>query len=1369
MRHSTAFLSIRTEGALFPADILAQIASKTFGGVTPEAYHLDGENLNEAISRSWNRLLGVWKSFQTARAALPPGDFGTTLTREKWLYKLFQELGYGRLQSTRPFEIDGKSYPVSHLWRNVPIHLVGCGVDIDKTHVSPGIIRHQPHGMVQEFLNRSDDHLFALLSNGLRLRLLRDNASLVRRAFVEFDLESMMDGESFPDFSLLWLLCHQSRVEADRPEEFPLERWVQEARKEGVQALDRLREGVEGAIVALGAGFLEHRANEELRDALRAGRLDRQDYYRSVLRLVYRLVFLFVAEERDLLCPVERGGEGAARRRQYLTRYLPHYSLTRIRRLAERHPGSRHDDLYRMTAFVLERLGNAGSDELGLSPLGSGLFDPDTSDPLLNSHLSNHAFLDAIRALTILSDEGHGRRPISYRNLGSEELGSVYEFLLELHPDLNLEAMTFALKSAAGNERKTTGSYYTPTSLIESLLKTALDPKLDEAARQPEPEKAILGLKVCDPACGSGHFLVAAAHRMAGRLGQIRCGGEPSESVFRQALRDVIGHCIYGVDINPMSVELCKVSLWMESMEPGKPLSFLDHRIVCGNSLLGTTPALMAQGVPDEAFQPLEGDERALVTTMRRQNRAERAGQWTLQFEGAVSATTNRLGEALRELDKIDDAGIEGVREKGERHRALLNSVDLLQAKESANAWCAAFVALRVAGAPQWTHDAFRRVSEGGLSALPSAYRESLLHLSEKYRFFHWHVAFPDVFRVAGAGEAGVRQNGWSGGFDIVVGNPPWEHTELKEKEWFAERRPDIANARTGAERKRMIEALKIEDPVLYASFTAAAREHDGVSHFLGSSGRYPFCGRGRINLYTVFAEGMRTLLNDTGRIGCVLPTGIATDDTTKYFFQDVVEKKSLVSLFDFENKGIFPDVDSRMKFCLFTSGSGMRPTAESAEFVFFAHSVEDLHDPERRFTLSAEDIALLNPNTRTCPIFRSRRDAELTKAISTRTPPLLKEGPPERNPWNIRIRRIFNMGLSEVSSLARTILQLSVLSQGGEKGGCDTAVGGGEFVPMLEGKMFDAFNHRAAGVMFNPLNIQRGAQAMDSTHSDLTDPSYTPRALYFFPRAELVDIDPSPFSGRWILGYKDISAVTNERSMIASILPFAATNFTIRVVQFLDTTEPRTCTLFVGCLNSFMFDYLLRQSLGGLHVSDYIVHQIPVVQPSSYAQMCTWPGNKHSIGDWLLPRVLELTYTAWDLESFAKDCGWSGPPFRYDEERRFLLRCELDAAFFHFYLPAEANGNWRPAKCETEEHLAQLKVSFPTPRHAAVYIMDTFPIVRRKDEVKYGTYRTKDTILEIYDAMTESLRSGQPYQTRLDPPPADPRCCHPARENCAP
>jgi len=1309
LKNSTAFLSVRTEGALFPADILAQIASKTFGGVTPEAYHLDGENLNEAISRSWNRLLGVWKSFQTARAALPPGDFGTTLTREKWLYKLFQELGYGRLQTTRPFEIDGKSYPVSHLWRNVPIHLVGCGVDIDKTHVSPGITRHQPHGMVQEFLNRSDDHLFAILSNGLRLRLLRDNASLVRRAFVEFDLESMMDGESFPDFSLLWLLCHQSRVEADRPEEFPLERWVQEARKEGVQALDRLREGVEGAIVALGAGFLEHRANDELRDALRAGRLDRQDYYRSVLRLVYRLVFLFVAEERDLLCSVEPGGEGATRRRQYLTRYLPHYSLTRIRRLAERHPGSRHEDLYRMTAFVLERLGDAGSDELGLSPLGSGLFDPETTDPLSNSRLSNHAFLDAIRAMTILSDEGHGRRPISYRNLGSEELGSVYEFLLELHPDLNLEAMTFALKSAAGNERKTTGSYYTPTSLIESLLKTALEPKLDESARQPDPEKAILGLKVCDPACGSGHFLVAAAHRVAGRLGQIRCGGEPSESVFRQALRDVIGHCIYGVDINPMSVELCKVSLWMESMEPGKPLSFLDHRIRCGNSLMGATPALIAAGIPDEAFDPLEGDDRASARFWKRKNRDEReAGQGAFLFSGwGAGGVTGGGGDtdAIAALEAVSDATIDGVRRKKELFERIEASSDHRTAKLVADAWVAAFVWKKEAAGQPLTQALFRRLIETGAS-IPTANPlaatiNEVSRLESAYRFFHWHVAFPDLFRLPVPGEtAGVH--GWLGGFDVVLGNPPWERIKLQEKEFFAERRPDIANAPNAAARKRMIQALVEEDPDLSREFIEALRKTEGESQVARNGGFFPLSGRGDVNTYALFAELFLNILSPEGRAGVIVPTGIATDDSTKVYFDAVASGTRLASLYDFENReGIFPAVHRSYRFSLFALASDV----EVIDFVFFATNTGHLEDDRRHFTLSPTEIAVLNPNTKTCPIFRSKMDAELARKIYSRVPVLINEvRGADGNPWGINFQRMFDM--TNDSGLFRTHAQMT--ADGATLNGTTFCFPDGKlFLPLYEAKMVHQFDHRWATYE------QNGEDSRDTTDVEKVNPSYMVFPRYWVPKEEVDSrLADKGWTHGWLMGWRDITNATNERTVIAGVVPRSGVgnNFPLAIIGSRVTAKHVAGLL--GNLLSLTLDFIARNKVGGTHVNYFVLKQFPVLPPSTYDD---------SAFAFILPRVLGLVYTAEDLRPFAVDLGYTGNPFPWDPNRRAALRAEIDAYYAKLY-------------GLTRDELRY--ILDPSDIHGDDFPSETFRGLKNNEMREFGEYRTRRLVLEAWDRM---------------------------------
>ena len=429
-RGRSIFATIRSEGALLPADLLQRIinGNRDFPGVTPDAYHLNtGEKLNEATNRAWNRLVGAWSAFTETAAKLPASDPGTTVTRERWLLPLFSELGYGRLLTTKALEVEGKTYPISHGWQHTPIHLIGCRVDVDRRAAGvAGASRSSPHGLVQELLNRSNAHLWGIVSNGLRLRILRDNSSLTRQAYVEFDLEAMMTGEVYADFVLLWLLCHESRVEAERPETCWLEQWSRTAQEQGTRALDQLRKGVEEAITALGRGFLTHPANQGLRDSLRSGTLEAQEYYRQLLRLVYRLLFLFVAEDRDLLCIPH--ADPAVRER-----YTRFYSTARLRRLAERRVGTRHADLFHGLRLVMQKLGgDAGCPELALPALGSLLFS-DQAIPALNPcEIANHDLLDAIRALAFAID-GNSRRIVDYKNLGSEELGSVYESLLELN------------------------------------------------------------------------------------------------------------------------------------------------------------------------------------------------------------------------------------------------------------------------------------------------------------------------------------------------------------------------------------------------------------------------------------------------------------------------------------------------------------------------------------------------------------------------------------------------------------------------------------------------------------------------------------------------------------------------------------------------------------------------------------------------------------------------------------------------------------------------------------------------------------------------------------------------------------------------
>ncbi|MGE0309546.1 MAG: N-6 DNA methylase, partial [Acidimicrobiia bacterium] len=698
MKAASSFGTVRSEGGLLPVDLLLRVSTvdPKLPGLSPAGYHLvEGERLNEAINRSWNRLVGAWSSFRDALANVPADErTATSVTRSRWLLVLFQELGYGQLQSAKSMEVDGKTYAISHSWGSVPIHLVGARVDLDRR--SEGVVgaaTMSPHGLVQEYLNRSDDHLWGFVSNGLRLRLLRDNAALTRQAYVEFDLQSMFDGQEYADFAVLWLLCHQSRVEGDQAAACVLEQWSAEAAKQGVRALDQLQGGVKLAIEALGSGFLAHPANAALRDDLKSGALDRQDYYRQLLRLVYRLLFLFVAEDRDLLLAPDATPTARDRYRQF-------YASSRIRELAQHRRGSPHGDLWSQLTIVFDGLSrSSGMPAIGLPALGSFLWSRFATPSLDRSAIANRHLLEAVLSLTSVA-EGKVRRTVDYRNLGSEELGSIYESLLEMHPNLSVETKQFKLTTVAGNERKTTGSYYTPTSLITELLDSALDPVLAEAASQSDAEHAILDLKVLDPACGSGHFLIAAAHRIAKRLASVRTGDdEPSPEATRRALRDVVGHCLHGIDLNPMAVELCKVSLWMEAMEPGKPLSFLEHRIVRGNALLGATPALLESGVPDEAFKALTGDDKTIVTALKKRNKAALQGQTEFDF-GGPAMDVSELAKAVAAIDEGDDTSMDGIEAKARRWSALVDSPEYQAAVHAADTWCVAFVAPKRAGSP---------------------------------------------------------------------------------------------------------------------------------------------------------------------------------------------------------------------------------------------------------------------------------------------------------------------------------------------------------------------------------------------------------------------------------------------------------------------------------------------------------------------------------------------------------------------------------------------------------------------------------------------------------------------------------------------
>lgn len=1291
-------------GGLLTAGLLDRVRNnaKDVPALSEEAYHLlKGERFGEVTTRSWTRLQAAWITFQVQLGALDATDAtATTVTRERFLLPLFEELGYGRLQTARAMAVDDRTFAVSHSWNEVPIHLVGARVPLDRrsAHVR-GAASQSPHGLVQDYLNRSDAALWGFVSNGLSLRLLRDNASLTRQAYVEFDLEAIFEGQSYADFVLLWLVGHESRLEGERPERCALEQWRQHAAQAGTRALDRLRDGVEQAITTLGRGFLEYSTNTQLREAIKSGELDGRDYYRELLRVVYRLIFLFVAEDRGALLHPDASAEARSR-------YRDHYSTTWLRTLAVERRGSRHPDLWRAFQLVAHGLGSrTGVPQLGVPALGGFLFGASATPHLDRSDLSNGSLLEAIRSLALIEDRGV-RLAVDFRNLGSEELGSIYESLLAFHPEVHPDAAAFELASAAGSERKTTGSYYTPTSLISDLLDSALEPVLAEAVAgksRDDAERAILELRVVDPAVGSGHFLVAAAHRIARRLAAARLGDiEPSPVEHQHALRDVVGRCLYGVDLNPDAAELCRVGLWLEAIEPGRPLSFLDNHIRVGNSLLGTTPEMLAGYIPDDAYVVLgEDDDKARVRDLFKRNREERGGQLTLD-ESSLVGVDPELAQAALAINELPDDDLADVEQKARRYEGLVESGAYRTAKLLADAWCAAFVVPKSGKVPGITSATLRRIARNA-TGVEEATRAVIDDQAGTYQFFHWHLEFPDIFPPEGP-DAGVRH-----GFDVVLGNPPWERFKLQEEEFFAVPRPDIAKAANAAARKRMIARLREEDPPLYRAYVDALRSADGASHIVRDSGRFPLGGRGDVNTYPVFAELMRSILAPTGRVGVIVPTGIATDDTTKFLFRDLVDSGSLVSLFDFENrKGIFPAIDSRIKFSLLTLAGHARPAAES-EFVFFALGIDDLTDPERRFTLAPADFALLNPNTRTCPIFRSRRDAEITKGIYERLPVLVNESKGEDgNPWGITFMSMFHM--ANDSGLFATRKDME--SSGWRLNGNIFERDGARYLPLYEAKMVHQFDHRYGDYSMR-LATSEGTQLPEVPLSKLQDSAYVPMPRYWVAEDEVLGRLQDRWGRPWLLGWRDIARNTDERTLIATIIPKAAVGHKFPLM--LPTVSPHLVGALLTCLNSLVVDYVARQKIGGTNFAIFNIKQLPIPTPQQLIAPCPWD-EAVSAANWFGRRAARLLATAADMAAPLAE--WGVRQLRsWSADERSALRAEIDAAWFMW---------------------------FGLDMRAIDQVLDSFPVLERKEVREFGEYVTRRQVVEAFRALAtgSELRS---------------------------
>lgn len=1344
--HPLVFDTIRLEGALFTPDLLEKICLGDGPFQSREDYAVPkGLQLSSEYGRAFHIAKAQWAEF-SASFGKDAADSGVRTRR--YVRDFFRDvLGYPNVrEADGPIELSGMRYPVPLLLDGIdgrlPAAVAPYGSALDAFSrdfgVEGGGRRKTPFQMLQEFLNACEAARWGVAVNGRSLRLLRSSRSLTRPCFLEFDLERIMEEARYPDFKALWLVLHYSRSGLADGAPPVWERWRERGREEGARVRENLRDGVSRALLCLGNGFLSHPDNAALRAELSGGTINARDFYAELLRLIYRILFVITLEERELLRT-----KGASE--ESLRMYASAYSFKRLRDRSLRGVEShRPSDLWHAVRVVFRGLAS-GEPRLALPQLG-GLFSGEQCPRLDTASLSNRNLLLAIRGLR-WAETGGGLTPVDYRNMGPEELGSVYESLLEYEPRVELHApdgRKFQLpglgmeEASAGNARKTTGSYYTPDSLVGALVKSALEPVMERIVREnpSRPAEALMEMSVIDPSCGSGHFLLAAARRIAERVTALSSAdGAVGPEAYRGVLRDVVAHCIYGIDLNPLAVELARFALWLEGYEPGRLLAFVDHHIKCGNALLGLLDAApIRRGIPQDAFTPLSGDDKAFCSALKKENKAALKrieeldrGQRML-FDGRLWHTWFERGHRIDAMPDGTLDEVERKRSEYEAERGLRLSSPLGTA---AALYIGAFLVPRAGKERRsLTSATLYALLEEGMSDQPDldVRIEATRSACTEARVFHWFVEFPEVM------------GGERGGFDCVLGNPPWERIKLQEEEFFAVRDPHVANARNKAERAQYIELLKegglsafldIKDgspperlepsPVemrLYSDFISARRRAEALSLYCHTKEgeRYSLTGTGDLNTYALFAETMSRILAPRGRAGLIVPTGIATDDSTKTFFSALVRSGRLASLYDFENREkIFPGIDSRIKFCLLTIGAAEgqgeqdeqneQNEQKNAEFAFFLTDTGQLKDRARRFVLTGRDFAAINPNTGTCPIFRSERDAALTRAVYARVPVLIREardGEPQANPWGIKLITLFHM--SNDSHLFEPS-------------------GGPGLLPLYEAKMIHQFDHRWAGY------VTEGGEPVcrDVPEERKNDPGFATAPRYWVSEREVLErlaratgLDPESDDvelrarcPRWLMGWRDICRATDERTVIASVLPRAGVGDTL-LLMFPGHYRH---FLYAGLLadqNSLVHDFIARQKIGGTHLKYHVKKQICVLPPDAYTS---------SDVAFILPRVLELTYTSHALRPWAEDIcpDYSGGPFPFDPDRRAVLCAELDAYYARLY------------------GLTRDDLRYVLDPHDVMgpdYPSETFRVLRDGELARFGEYRTRRLVLEAWDRL---------------------------------
>ena len=1091
-----------------------------------------------------------------------------------------------------------------------------------------------PSTQMLRYLRRVDDLTtgalrWGILTNGARWRLYYQGARSVSEQFFELDLAALLDLPGHNE-GLFALTAHQRRhwltvfalvfrraafvAGPTDPRTFH-QRAIEDARfyEERVAAnlselvFDQVFPGLARAIAAA------------------APEAPLPDVREAVLVLLYRLLFILYAEDRDLL-PV--------RDKRY-----DDYALRNVRGDI----GQRKDqeDVFsaRATRYwsALDDLCQAiahGDASIGLPAYNGGLFDQ-ASTPLLGQIRLDDAVMATVIDALSFEQTPDGRRYINYRDLGVQQLGSIYERLIEHDLVRERDEITIRLNRLA---RKGSGSYYTSDDLVALIIKETIEPlvrsRIDaflarhaELATSPlsedrrigrlkplDPAEKLLDLKVCDPAMGSGHFLVNLVDYLADRVITTMAEAEAAVDGYLSPLigridnirttimakaeasgwtidedqlddrhivrRMVLKRCVYGIDKNPMAVELAKVALWLHTFTVGAPLSFLDHHLRCGDSLFGSW---VRTGIETATEQ---GGALFLAEPIARATRAAAPMQI---LEGLTDA---EIAEAYRSAEVFTE--IEAMTTPLNTFLSLVQAFEWLNIRDRDDQKALFNYFSGTFGDPIEIAcgkiEVVQEIKDGERFAelLGQARR-----LITEEQFLNWQVAFPGVWSA-------WERAGLHGGFDAVIGNPPWDRMKLQQVEWFAARRRAIAMATRAADRKRMIDDLETAGDPLAREFADASARAQAAARMARASGEYPLLSGGDVNLYSLFVERAMTLVKPDGLVGLLTPSGLASDKTASKFFKGVATQGRLRALYDFENRRtrykaqpFFPDVDSRFKFCAFMASP--TPTKEiPAKCAFFLQDVSELDDPDRCFPLTAEDFARVNPNTGTAPIFRTRRDAALTTAIYNRLPVLVDRSSGEAvKAWPVKYATMFHM--TNDSGLFRTREELEEREGAWPVGGNRFGSPSGDWVPLYEGKMVQAFDHRAANIVVNLENQHRPAQPVPATPEQHQNPNWLPDPQFWVSASEC----GWTAGVEWVLGFKEITAPTNVRTLIAALFP--TIGFGNKVPILKPETTDRSEWLLVANLNATILDFVTRQKVQGQTLNLFIVEQLPVVPLDRY------------------------------------------------------------------------------------------------------------------------------------------------------------------------